>query len=56
MHIKYSTSKNKYVREIGKEEQHSWDKGVFEANSVFRKEEKDWRMVYLTRTGKLIFC
>lgn len=50
MHIKYSTSKNKYLREVGKEERQSWNKGVFEVKSVFRKEEKDWKVVYLTRT------
>ncbi|KAJ9576021.1 hypothetical protein L9F63_007121 [Diploptera punctata] len=50
MHIKYSASKNKYFREVGMEEHQSWDRGVYEAKSVCRKEEEDWKMVYIART------
>ncbi|PSN55935.1 Peptide-N(4)-(N-acetyl-beta-glucosaminyl)asparagine amidase [Blattella germanica] len=52
MHIQYSSSKNVYQREDGKQELQGWEKGVFHVNSVFRKEEKDWKMTYLARTEK----
>lgn len=52
MHIQYSTSRNKYVRSVGMEEIEGWENGAFQVKSVFRKEEKDWKMTYLARTGK----
>jgi len=54
MNIQYSTSKNKYVRGVGMEEVEGWENGTFQVKSVFRKEEKDWKMSYLARTGKTI--
>jgi peptide-N4-(N-acetyl-beta-glucosaminyl)asparagine amidase len=52
MHIRYSTSKNKYVRGVGMEVIEGWENGTFQVKSVFRKEEKDWKMAYLARIGK----
>lgn len=52
MHIRYSASRNKYVRGVGLEEIEGWENGTFHMKSVFRKEEKDWKMAYLARTGK----
>lgn len=49
MHVRYSTSKNKYVRGVGMEEIEGWENGTFQVKSVFRKEEKDWKMAYLAR-------
>jgi peptide-N4-(N-acetyl-beta-glucosaminyl)asparagine amidase len=54
MNIQYSTSRNKYVRGVGREEIDGWENGTFRVKSVFRKEEKDWKMTYLARTGKTI--
>ncbi|XP_021941352.1 peptide-N(4)-(N-acetyl-beta-glucosaminyl)asparagine amidase isoform X2 [Zootermopsis nevadensis] len=50
MHIQYSTSRNKYVRSVGMEELEGWENGTFHVKYVFRKEEKDWKMTYLSRT------
>ncbi|XP_023705838.1 peptide-N(4)-(N-acetyl-beta-glucosaminyl)asparagine amidase isoform X2 [Cryptotermes secundus] len=50
MHIRYSTSRNKYVRSVGLEEIEGWENGTFQMKSVFRKEEKDWKMAYLATT------
>ena len=54
MNIQYSTSRNKYVRGVGMEEVEGWENGTFQVKSVFRKEEKDWKMTYLARTGKTV--
>ncbi|KAJ8925931.1 hypothetical protein NQ315_009783 [Exocentrus adspersus] len=50
--IRYCTSSDTYeyisggkvLRTVNK-----WNRGVFKYSGVFRKEEKDWKMVYLTR-------
>ncbi|XP_018571005.1 peptide-N(4)-(N-acetyl-beta-glucosaminyl)asparagine amidase [Anoplophora glabripennis] len=50
--IRYSPSLDKYeyisggtiIREVEK-----WNNGVFKCSGVFRKEEMDWKMVYLCR-------
>lgn len=28
-----------------------WNKGIYFTKDVFRKEERDWKMVYLARKG-----
>ncbi|XP_046997587.1 peptide-N(4)-(N-acetyl-beta-glucosaminyl)asparagine amidase isoform X1 [Schistocerca americana] len=50
--LSYSCEKDKYFRSTNTEEAciSGWQNGVFEFDSVFRKEEKDWKMFYLSRT------
>ena len=36
------------------EEVEGWENGTFQVKSVSRKEEKDWKMTYLARTGETI--
>lgn len=53
--IRYSASLDQYdyisgnsiIRKIKK-----WSKGVYKHSGIFRKEEKDWKMVYLCRRGR----
>ncbi|KAG8230480.1 hypothetical protein J437_LFUL013521 [Ladona fulva] len=50
--VKYSCALDKYVKLVGGNatEIEGWKNGLFEVNSVFRKKEDDWKMVYLART------
>ena len=49
----YSASLDKYIRRSdGDTTIDKWQNGVFEAESVFRKTENDWKMAYLARLGK----
>ena len=51
--IVYSASLDKYIRRSdGDTTIDKWQNGVFEAESVFRKTENDWKMAYLARLGK----
>jgi hypothetical protein len=43
------------VRAVGMEEIEGWENGTFQVKSVFRKEEKDWKVTYLARTGKTTY-
>lgn len=48
--MKYCAASDCYVRESDKgAEVYGWQQLVFEARNVFRKEELDWKMVYLAR-------
>ncbi|GBP13953.1 Peptide-N(4)-(N-acetyl-beta-glucosaminyl) asparagine amidase [Eumeta japonica] len=50
--IQYVTSKDEYrIYKNGGEYEiiNTWCDGTFEAKNVFRKEEKDWKMVYIAR-------
>lgn len=52
--LKYSTTLNHYEYISGDKkikELFSWNEGAYEHNQIFRKEEKDWNMVYLARNG-----
>ncbi|XP_069675697.1 peptide-N(4)-(N-acetyl-beta-glucosaminyl)asparagine amidase isoform X2 [Periplaneta americana] len=49
LRVQYSCVLDRYVRVFGQEEIAGWQNGAFLVNSVFRKEEKDWKMAYLAR-------
>lgn len=56
--IRYSASINRYEyissnRKI--KELVQWHEGAHEHSQIFRKEEKDWNMVYLARMGLSVF-
>jgi len=51
MIIKFSAAQNIYVREITGESIKGWASGVKSASNITRKEERDWKMGYLARTG-----
>lgn len=47
-HLKYSAAENNYIRVSNDNEIiHNWEKGVWKMNSVLRKVEQDWKMVWL---------
>nr|CAG4649340.1 EOG090X06HD [Scapholeberis mucronata]SVE93625.1 EOG090X06HD [Scapholeberis mucronata] len=49
--LEYSASLDKYIRRSdGNKLTENWSNGAFEAQSIFRKLEKDWGMAYLART------
>ncbi|KAM9306708.1 peptide-N(4)-(N-acetyl-beta-glucosaminyl)asparagine amidase isoform 1-T1 [Pholidichthys leucotaenia] len=51
LHIRYSASRDEYCRVSNSSEViRSWDQCVWRNDSVFRKVETDWQMVYLART------
>lgn len=51
LHVRYSASKDQYCRVSNKcEVIPSWDHCVWRKESVFRKVENDWQMVYIART------
>uniref|UniRef100_A0A4W4H6J3 Peptide-N(4)-(N-acetyl-beta-glucosaminyl)asparagine amidase n=1 Tax=Electrophorus electricus TaxID=8005 RepID=A0A4W4H6J3_ELEEL len=50
-HLQYNVTKDCYCRVLsGQEKIPGWETGVWKRESVFRKEEHDWQMVYLART------
>lgn len=50
--LEYSTSLDQYIRRSdGNKTYQKWSSGVFQADSVFRKVEHDWKMSYLARSG-----
>lgn len=52
--IRYSCVADKYEMFAGKRkvrEIENWAAGVFKRENIFRKVEKDWKMVYLCRKG-----
>lgn len=56
MIIKYNVSLDRYERfnpnnGMITDTVQGWDKGVYFYNNMFRKEEKDWKMVYVCRRG-----
>nr|XP_046273015.1 peptide-N(4)-(N-acetyl-beta-glucosaminyl)asparagine amidase [Scatophagus argus] len=51
LHIRYSATKDQYCRVSNScEVIQSWDQCVWSKESVFRKVENDWQMVYIART------
>lgn len=51
MTISYHTATDEYRRELSGERVTGWSTGAFASENMFRKEEKDWKTVYLCRTG-----
>lgn len=49
IHIQYSPSKDEYKRLSDNSKISGWKKMLFECENVFKKEEHDWKMVYLAR-------
>ncbi|XP_072139264.1 peptide-N(4)-(N-acetyl-beta-glucosaminyl)asparagine amidase [Mobula birostris] len=50
-HLKYNAAEDHYVRVSNNNEViKGWEKGVWKMDSVFRKVEQDWKMVYIART------
>lgn len=57
--VKYSVARDEYLRisiTEGEEKEEmllkGWQAGVHSARNIFRKHEKDWKFVYLARTGE----
>ncbi|KAK2830024.1 hypothetical protein Q5P01_017955 [Channa striata] len=51
LHVRYSSTKDQYCRLSNNSEIiQSWDQCVWRKESVFRKVENDWQMVYIART------
>ncbi|XP_069575274.1 peptide-N(4)-(N-acetyl-beta-glucosaminyl)asparagine amidase [Brachyistius frenatus] len=51
LHVRYSATKDQYSRVSNTSEMiPSWDQCVWRRESVFRKVESDWQMVYIART------
>ncbi|KAE8282359.1 Peptide-N(4)-(N-acetyl-beta-glucosaminyl)asparagine amidase [Larimichthys crocea] len=51
LHVRYNAAKDQYCRVSNNSEIiHSWDQCVWTKESVFRKVENDWQMVYIART------
>lgn len=50
-HIKYICSKDEYIRlsDLDEDKIKGFSSCVFKCDSIFRKEEHDWKMVYLAR-------
>ncbi|XP_050400268.1 peptide-N(4)-(N-acetyl-beta-glucosaminyl)asparagine amidase [Patella vulgata] len=50
VHVKYNCPKNHYVRiSNNNEEKKDWSSLCFQSTSLARKEEKEWKMVYIAR-------
>ncbi|XP_067915959.1 peptide-N(4)-(N-acetyl-beta-glucosaminyl)asparagine amidase [Heterodontus francisci] len=50
-HLKYNVVENHYIRVSNNDEIiNDWEKGVWKMDSVVRKVEQDWKMVYIART------
>ncbi|XP_028926850.1 peptide-N(4)-(N-acetyl-beta-glucosaminyl)asparagine amidase [Ornithorhynchus anatinus] len=50
LHLSYNAVKDSYTRiSNNNEEIIGWEKGVWKMDSLFRKVERDWNMVYLAR-------
>ncbi|MBN3325671.1 NGLY1 amidase, partial [Atractosteus spatula] len=50
-HLQYNPAKDQYCRISNKSETiQGWENGVWKKESIFRKVENDWQMVYIART------
>jgi len=50
--VEYFPAEDLYNRPIGKEKEYCWESYVCKARNMMRKEELDWKMVYLCRNEK----
>lgn len=50
-HVKYSCSKDEYIRmsDLDTDQINGFSSCTFKSENIFRKEEQDWKMVYLAR-------
>uniref|UniRef100_A0A3Q1GII3 Peptide-N(4)-(N-acetyl-beta-glucosaminyl)asparagine amidase n=1 Tax=Acanthochromis polyacanthus TaxID=80966 RepID=A0A3Q1GII3_9TELE len=51
LHVRYNITKDQYCRVSNNSEKiQNWDQCVWRKESVFKKVERDWNMVYIART------
>uniref|UniRef100_A0A3P8WDZ6 Peptide-N(4)-(N-acetyl-beta-glucosaminyl)asparagine amidase n=1 Tax=Cynoglossus semilaevis TaxID=244447 RepID=A0A3P8WDZ6_CYNSE len=51
LHVRYNSTKDQYCRQSNSSETvQGWDQCVWQKDSVFRKVENDWQMVYIAHT------
>ena len=54
--LSYNISKDVYIRKSdGDKKVSGWSNMAFGFENLFRKEELDWKMVYLARKGNVFF-
>jgi hypothetical protein len=52
VHLEYNISQDEYKRvSNGNEVIKGWSNASFQTENIFKKEETDWKMVYLARKG-----
>ena len=50
-HLEYDVAADKYSRPVDGTSISGWKNGVKDCQNVARKEERDWKMVYIARSG-----
>ena len=50
-HLEYDVVADKYSRPVDGTTISGWKNGIKDCQNVARKEERDWKMVYIARSG-----